>query len=71
MPELNLAQTVGLGAMLLLSLFLPLMLSAGEFRNVADKKIFRKIVWSGQLLGAAAGLSTLVFPAGFLYATGF
>ena len=71
MLELTLLETGYLGAMLLLSLVLPLLMSACGLQAAAARKSCMRTVWMGQALGAIAGLAVLASAAMAPYATAF
>jgi hypothetical protein len=68
MRELTLLETVYLCAGLLLCLVLPMMMSAYAPQNMATRRSCTKIVWTGQVLLAIAGMVVLFSAAAALYA---
>lgn len=69
MRELTLSDTLCLCVGLLLSLVLPLMMSARPPRTPAARISCLKIVWGGQAALALAGLVVLFAEAAAVYAT--
>jgi hypothetical protein len=63
MREMTLPETLYLCAGLLLCLALPIMMGAGAPQDVATRKPRMKIVWTGQVLLAIAGLVVLCSAA--------
>lgn len=68
MRELTLLETVYLCAGLLLCLVLPMMMSGYAPQNMATRRSCMKLVWTGQVLLASAGLVVLFSEAAVLYA---
>ena len=71
MSGLNLLETGCLASLLLLSLVLPLMMSASASAGRDQRKLGLRTVWTGQTLIALAALVVLLSPAAALYATVF
>jgi hypothetical protein len=68
MRELTLIETLCLCAGLLLCLVLPMMMSAYAPQNMPAKRSCMKVVWTGQVLLAIAGLVILFSESAALYA---
>jgi lauroyl/myristoyl acyltransferase len=71
MRELTLLETGYLAGMLLLSLVLPLLMSACGPQAAAARKSCLRTVWMGQTLGAIAALAVLASASIAPYATAF
>ena len=71
MRELTLLETGYLAGLLLLSLVLPLLMSICGPRDAAARKPCMKTVWTGQAVGAVAGLAVLASGLVAPYATVF
>lgn len=71
MRELTLLETGYFAGILLLSLVLPLLMSARSYRDAAARKACLKTVWIGQAQGAIAGVVVLASAWAAPYAFAF
>jgi hypothetical protein len=71
MRELTLLETGYLAGILLLSLVLPLLMSARNPRRASTRRACMNILWIGQALGAIAGVAALASASLAPYAFAF
>jgi len=71
MRELNLPEACYMAALLVLSLVLPLLMSFRTPKDAAIKSSCRKVVWTGQIVEALAGLTVIASARLAPYAAAF